>query len=98
MKIKTKDLILILRKIEVSILERFPEYIEINDEDFYWDINEDDMYDPYKNVSDMNITLGQLSFDWENLARLLEDESLPASFDLKTLSSIVKVIGHKGVW
>jgi hypothetical protein len=62
--------------------------IEIN-VDFYWDIPDEDIYNPYKNPE--NLTLGQLSFDLEELSRLLHANEV-VTYDLKRLSNVFRLL------
>jgi len=55
--------------------------------DYYWDIDDDELYNPYEKPKD--IGLGQVSFDIELLLKLLNepDDALP--FHFKKLASIL---------
>lgn len=62
--------------------------IEIHN-DFFWDIIQDELYNPYEKPKE--ILLGQLSFDLDNIQRLLEtDNAIP--YDLQRLSNIIKAL------
>jgi hypothetical protein len=62
--------------------------IEIKN-DYYWDIAEDEIYNPYEDPK--NITLGQLSDDLEEIQRLPKSDNA-IMYDLKRLSNILKVL------
>lgn len=98
MEIKTSELLNIVQQLSKNIELNFPETIEVDKEDFYWEIPEENLYDPTSEPS--NLTLGQLSDDWEMLMRLNTPESTPLSHDLKRLSSILQIIYKRshGAW
>ena len=66
--------------------------IEIN-EDFYWNIKQEELYNPY--VTPVQLDLGQLSDDWETLQLLLSKQRTPIAYDLVALSALLKIIGEK---
>lgn len=59
--------------------------IELNN-DFYWDISIEELYNPYEEPK--NITLGQLSEDLDEIQRLNKSDDAIA-YDLKRLVSIL---------
>ena len=62
--------------------------IEISNE-YYWDISESELYSPYDEPK--NITLGQLSYDLEEVQRLVKSDDA-IIYDLKRVSQILKVL------
>ena len=66
------------------------------DEDYYWFVNKDELYNPYENPK--NLTLGQLSEDWDELKSVLRKEKKLISYDLVKLSVLMRVIGDKTIW
>lgn len=62
--------------------------IEIDNE-YYWDISEEELYCPYEEPKD--ITLGQISDDLIEIQRLNNFDSAIV-YDLKRLSNILKVL------
>ena len=62
--------------------------IELNN-DFYWDISAEELYNPYEEPK--NITLGQLSDDLVEIQRLNKSDDAIA-YDLKRLASILKAL------
>lgn len=62
--------------------------IEINN-DFYWDIPADELYNPYEEPK--NIGLGQLSDDLNEIKRLTMAFDV-TPYDLKRLASILKAL------
>jgi hypothetical protein len=81
-----------IQKITFFLLSKIKESngneVEINN-DFYWDIDDNELYNPYEEPKD--ITLGQLSHDMEELQRLNESDDA-IIYDLKRLSEILRAI------
>jgi len=98
MQINAADLKILIQRLSDNIGENLPDNIDIDAEDFYWEIPENDLYNPMEEPS--TFTLGQLSDDWEELQRLKEGEVIPVSHDLKRLSAILQIISKKshGTW
>lgn len=88
---KIKDLELVLSLLILKIKEDNSSEVEI-DADLYWDIQLDDIYNPYVIPKDM--TLGQLSDDWQELLRLLDQDLAPINHDLKRIASILRALSH----
>jgi hypothetical protein len=62
-------------------------------EEFYWDIPMKEIYQPYEIPKDL--TIGQISDDWQELQKLLHHDSRDAvGYDFKRISTILKVISH----
>lgn len=57
--------------------------------DFYWDISEKELYNPYEKPQ--NISLGQLSDDLHEVNRLLKSDDA-ITYDLKRISNIIKAL------
>ncbi len=66
--------------------------IELNN-DFYWDIPSEYVYNPY--IDPPNLTLGQLSDDWNEVKRLRDEKQNPIPYDLRRLSNILKAISDE---
>lgn len=64
------------------------------DEDYYWVIGENQLYDPTHPPTDF--VLGQLSDDWRELRQVL-DGAKPISYSLVWFGSILRAIGQKVV-
>lgn len=64
------------------------------DQDYYWIIGEQELYDPTRKPTDF--VLGQLTDDWRELSKLLEGQK-PISYSLVWLASILRAIGQKVV-
>lgn len=98
MKIETADLLRVIDILKSNIVDAFPGGVEVDAEDFYWEIAEDDLYDPAESPGDL--TLGQLSDDWMELLRLKDKKNIPISYDLRRLAVILQIIRKKsiGIW
>lgn len=81
-----------LQEIATILFSKLKEDIgaEINiSKDYYWNISDDEMYDPYKEPQ--NLTIGQLSDDLTELRRLLIEEDA-ILYDVKRFAEILKAI------
>jgi hypothetical protein len=63
------------------------------DRDFYWEISEDERYDPYKNPQDFS--LGQISSDLEHIQKIANGSEEPIAYSLVWLASILRYLGEK---
>lgn len=84
-----------LRKIVAILLdevERGGSTVEIND-DYYWDVPKDDRYKVY--ASPTELTLGQLTDDWNELRRIGRGEVDALPYALVWASSILRRIGEE---
>jgi hypothetical protein len=63
--------------------------------DYYWDIPQENRYDPYQEPQEF--TLGQLSDDWAELEKILAGNSEPIAYALVWLSTVLRAIGEKVV-
>ena len=82
-----------IEKMTSILLKRMKENIGNEIElksDFYWEIPEEDLYNPYKEP--INHTLGQLYDDLEELNRLNTNFDDAIVYDLKRISSIIKAL------
>jgi hypothetical protein len=91
MKIDIAKLKEISDKIFTHLNEINVEEFEIID-DYYWDIPEEDLYDLQKKPSSHD--LGQLSDDWGDLRKLLDNEREPLVSDFVDLAMILRAIGQ----
>jgi len=84
-----------LEKLTLLLLSRLREssgvIIELNN-DFYWDIPTDELYNPYEEPK--NITLGQLSDDFNEVIRLSKSNDV-IPYGVKRLSSIFRAISSE---
>ena len=64
-------------------------------EDFYWLVEEGEVYNPSRDPSDL--TMGQLSDDWSELEAILDGKNPPIGYALVWLSAILRIVGEKTV-
>ena len=62
------------------------------DEDYYWNIVKEQIYDPYKEPTDLNI--GQLSDDIEAVEKIASGKHDPIGYDLVWIAAIMRYIGE----
>lgn len=77
-----------------KLKENIGNEIEVN-KDFYWNISEEELYNPYDEPS--NMTLGQLSDDIERINYVYKFSDEIVNYDLKRLSTIIQVLSLE-VW
>lgn len=65
-------------------------------EDYYWEISKEELYDPSKDPQDL--TIGQLSHDWERLQAIQSGEDPPIGYALVWLSAILRNVGAESVY
>jgi hypothetical protein len=63
------------------------------DADFYWDVPKLKRYDQYDKPEEL--TIGQLSDDWDELTRILQGKSAPVPYALVWAASILRRIGEQ---
>ncbi|WP_434380107.1 IS4 family transposase [Melittangium boletus] len=68
--------------------------IEIT-EDFYWNIPEKHLYSVYTPPTESELTMGQLSDDWNEVEQIASGQRPPTAYALVWLSSIMRIIGSK---
>lgn len=64
-------------------------------EEFYWSIPPESRYDTYERPSEL--TVGQLSEDWDWIEKINRGESEPLGYALVWLARILTVVGQKAV-
>ena len=74
--------------------ERGVDSVEIS-EDFYWNFNCDEVYDPMKSPSDLD--LGQLSDDWNRLLSIVNGDNPALGYSLVWAAPILRRIGELNV-
>jgi hypothetical protein len=62
------------------------------DQDFYWDVSPEQRYNPYQNPD--NLSLGQLSSDWEHIQKIVLETEEPIGYSLVWLASLLKFLGE----
>ncbi len=60
--------------------------------DYYWNIPTSQIYDPYKKPTEL--TLGQLSFDWDQLIQISQSQKEPIGYNLVWLAAILRAVGE----
>lgn len=84
-----------LEKIFSKILHHYKEQqitILQVDKDYYWHIPKERKYAVYEKPDDL--TIGQLSDDWKELRRLLNNDNSAISYNFVWLANILRVIGE----
>ena len=64
-------------------------------EDFYWSIPEKHLYSAYTAPTESELTMGQLSDDWNEVAKIASGQRPPIAYALVWLSSLLRFIGTK---
>ena len=83
----------------IKMLERLKtlnngnDIITIKDTDYYWNIEEDERYNPYEKP--VNLNLGQVSYDYEFIQRVLDKDDDPVSSDLAMLANVLLTLSEK---
>jgi len=90
-EMNSNDLLKILDKILEYQKEIGNEEFKI-EQDFYWHIRDKEKYNPYEKPTDM--TLGQLTMDWDNLKEILEEKHEGIGYSLVWLGNILIAIGE----
>jgi hypothetical protein len=94
MRVSTKELreatMLLLKHLDDTGQSEF----EI-EEDYYWSVPQDEAYVPYKSPG--NLTLGQLSHDWEEVRHLVEGRREPLGYVMVWLSALMRRVGEKAL-
>lgn len=62
--------------------------------DYYWSIPANERYDPYNSPKDL--TLGQLSEDWKETLRIVNDSQPPAVYQLEWISALLRYVAEHG--
>ncbi|MEV0248388.1 hypothetical protein AB0H76_17455 [Nocardia sp. NPDC050712] len=62
------------------------------DQDYFWSIPQDELYDTAKTPTDL--TLGQLSWSWEHLTDLRADPDQVVGYHLVWLSEVLRAVGQ----
>lgn len=93
MKLSLADLRALTQKLLDYLEEQGHKTLELPQE-YYWHIPKEAKYDqPVAPASEV-LSLGQLSFDWENLQSLLEEKHDPVGYDLVWLAAILRALGE----
>ncbi|MBC2844631.1 hypothetical protein [Winogradskyella flava] len=88
MKIEKKELLKVMSRLYDEIDLNFPKNINLN-EDYYWNIESEYIFDVKK---EPEMTIGQLTFDWEELSRLTSRSEESINYDLKRFAMILRYL------
>lgn len=91
MRISTEEALLAAQKIVQHLEQAGWKEIEIS-QDFYWDISAERRYDPYEQPSEM--TIGQLSEDWEHVLEIANGSAEPIGYALVWLANVLRAMGE----
>ncbi|CAG0978663.1 hypothetical protein ANRL4_01731 [Anaerolineae bacterium] len=93
MKLPLTDLRVLSQKLLDYLEAQGHETLDLSQE-YYWHIPKEAKYDQPVPPSPEVLSLGQLSFDWENLHSLLEGKNDPIGYDLVWLAAILRALGE----
>jgi hypothetical protein len=65
------------------------------EEDYYWFVPQEEAYTPYQSPKDL--TLGQLSHDWEEVQALAQGRKEPLGYVMVWLSAVIRRVGERAV-
>ena len=65
------------------------------EQDYYWNIQLDEVYDPLKDPK--NFDLGQLTHDWEQLQSIADGSSPAIGYGLVWAAALLRYIGESNV-
>lgn len=88
MEVNLKELEQILHLLLLDFQRRNGNEMELKN-DYYWDIDSRELYNPYEEPK--NISLGQLTDDWETLKNSVKSHNL-IPYDIKRVSNILKAL------
>jgi hypothetical protein len=61
--------------------------------DFYWDVPAADRYDPH--TLPPELVLGQLYDDWNEMEKIIKNQSEPIAYALVWLSALLRFVGEE---
>lgn len=93
MEVSTRDLREILDKVLDHVEEGGITHLNV-ERDFYWSIPAESRYDSYATPEDL--TVGQLSEDWQNLQAILDGRRDALRYALVWLGRILEAVGETG--
>jgi len=91
MKIKISELIKTTEVLMEHLNASSSKEIEISD-DYYWFVPKAERYDVYKQPKEL--TIGQLTFDWEELSNIRKGASDPINYAFVWLAMLLLKIGE----
>jgi hypothetical protein len=90
-QVRTADLRALVENLLTHLEQTGHQTVDLND-DFYWDVLAKERYDRYE--SPETLTVGQLTDDWSELTKILEQKSAPLNYALVWLAAILRRIGE----
>lgn len=96
MNITLGELRVVVEKIFQHLEVKEKNNFEIN-EDYYWYIPTEKLYNPYSKPEQKDLTLGQLSQDVEAITDILEERKETIGYSLIWLATILRNIGENNV-
>lgn len=94
MRIDLDELVRVLGILVQHLKDQQKSFVEVPD-DYYWEMNEAQLFDPTRTPSDFS--MGQLTEDWQRLSQIASGEAPPIGYALVWLGSILRAIGQKNV-
>jgi hypothetical protein len=91
MKIKVSELLATIEILTEHLKSSSCKEIELSD-DYYWFVPKTERYDVYKQPKEL--TIGQLSFDWEELSNIRKGKSDPVNYAFVWLAMLLLKIGE----
>ena len=92
MKIKIEELEKVTGKLFEYLKQQGLSELNI-EEDYYWNIDKKERYNPYKEPSKFD--LGQLKDDWNELLKIKNEDSEPLSYSFVWLAALLRLLGEK---
>jgi len=89
MKIRIDDLSKVINVLLSNLSDSLGNEIDISN-DFYWDISEEQLYNPYEKPNDLS--LGQISDDLNEVNRLCVNDRDVVPYDIKRVAEILKAL------
>lgn len=93
MELKTSDIKKIIKTLLVELNSLDIASSFTFDEDLYWNILDEELYDAYKDP--VGLTMGSLIDDWEFLQPVLNGKREIIDYDLYKLAAILRFLGKK---
>ncbi|TWG07641.1 hypothetical protein [Saccharopolyspora dendranthemae] len=92
--VSVEDLRQVMNRALDNLQAQVGERVEL-DNDFFWSVPPELAYDVYTQPQPEQLTVGQLSESWSNLARLNEAAGEVPAYALVWLADVLKALGHQ---
>lgn len=92
MKIKVSELRSVVNLLLDYVEQQTDGTVDI-EPDAYWFVSKDSVYDPYAEFPEL--TMGQLSDDWQSLKNILEKKDDPVGYAVVWASTLLRAIGDQ---